>query len=53
LLERNWIKVVGHKEVPGRPALYATTNDFLDYFSLNSLKDLPKPLEIEKEVTPK
>ena len=53
LIERNWIKVVGHKEVPGRPALYATTNDFLDYFSLKSLKDLPKPLEIEKEVIPK
>ncbi|MFT5757392.1 MAG: segregation and condensation protein B [Alteromonadaceae bacterium] len=49
LIERNWIKIVGHKEVPGRPALYATTNDFLDYFSLKSLKDLPKPLEIEKK----
>jgi segregation and condensation protein B len=48
LIERNWIKIVGHKEVPGRPALYATTNDFLDYFSLKSLKELPKPLEIEK-----
>jgi len=48
LIERNWIKVVGHKEVPGRPALYATTNDFLDYFSLKSLNELPKPLEIEK-----
>jgi len=53
LIERNWIKVVGHKEVPGRPALYATTNDFLDYFSLKSLKELPKPLEIEKEVIAK
>ena len=41
LSERNWIKVVGHKEVPGRPALYATTKAFLDYFSLKSLSDLP------------
>ncbi|MBU3022518.1 SMC-Scp complex subunit ScpB [Aestuariibacter sp. A3R04] len=41
LTERNWIKVVGHKEVPGRPALYATTRQFLDYFSLKSLADLP------------
>lgn len=41
LMERNWIKVVGHKEVPGRPALYATTKAFLDYFSLESLEQLP------------
>ena len=41
LQEREWIKVVGHKEVPGRPALYATTKGFLDYFSLNSLDELP------------
>ena len=41
LTEREWIKVVGHKEVPGRPALYATTKQFLDYFSLKSLSDLP------------
>jgi segregation and condensation protein B len=41
LNEREWIKVVGHKEVPGRPALYATTKLFLDYFSLQSLADLP------------
>ena len=37
LLEREWIKVVGHKEVPGKPALYATTNQFLDYFNLTTL----------------
>ncbi len=42
LLERNWVKVVGQKEVPGRPALYATTKEFLDYFSLNSLVELPE-----------
>lgn len=41
LTERDWIKTVGHKEVPGRPALYATTRAFLDYFSLSSLDALP------------
>ncbi|MFC3120199.1 SMC-Scp complex subunit ScpB [Agaribacter flavus] len=41
LSEREWIKIVGHKEVPGRPALYATTNTFLDYFALSSLSELP------------
>ena len=41
LTERSWIKVIGHKEVPGRPSLYATTKTFLDYFSLRSLSDLP------------
>ena len=41
LSERGWIKVIGHKEVPGRPSLYATTKTFLDYFSLQSLSDLP------------
>lgn len=41
LLDREWIHVVGHKEVPGRPALYATTKQFLDYFSLTGLDNLP------------
>jgi segregation and condensation protein B len=41
LTERGWVKVIGHKEVPGRPSLYATTKTFLDYFSLKSLSDLP------------
>ncbi|MCL1147668.1 SMC-Scp complex subunit ScpB [Shewanella sp. 10N.261.52.F9] len=41
LNDRNWIKVVGHKEVPGRPALYATTTDFLAYFGLDTIADLP------------
>ncbi|OCQ22563.1 SMC-Scp complex subunit ScpB [Pseudoalteromonas luteoviolacea] len=49
LLERQWIKVVGHKEVPGKPALYATTKLFLDYFSLNSLDGLPKLPELQSE----
>lgn len=41
LEERGWIKVLGHREVPGRPALYGTTRSFLDYFGLKSLADLP------------
>lgn len=41
LTERNWVNVIGHKEVPGKPALLATTNTFLDYFSLSSLAELP------------
>ncbi|MDM7859860.1 SMC-Scp complex subunit ScpB [Alteromonas sp. ASW11-36] len=41
LTEREWVHVIGHKEVPGRPALYATTNKFLDYFGLKSLSELP------------
>ncbi|HLV47938.1 MAG TPA: SMC-Scp complex subunit ScpB [Aliidiomarina sp.] len=41
LQERSWVKIVGHKEVPGRPALYATTKEFLDYFTLQSVADIP------------
>ncbi|ABD80981.1 SMC-Scp complex subunit ScpB [Saccharophagus degradans] len=41
LVEREWVKVVGHRDVPGRPALYATTRQFLDYFNLKSLDELP------------
>jgi len=41
LVERDWVKVVGHRDVPGRPALYATTRQFLDYFNLKSLEELP------------
>ncbi len=46
LLEREWVRVVGHRDVPGRPALYATTKEFLDYFNLKSLEDLPTLSEI-------
>ncbi|MGF1526056.1 MAG: SMC-Scp complex subunit ScpB, partial [Candidatus Competibacterales bacterium] len=46
LRERHWIKVIGHREVPGRPALYATTRTFLDYFHLQSLGDLPPLSEV-------
>lgn len=42
LLEREWIRVLGHKEVPGRPELLGTTKQFLDYFNLKSLEDLPQ-----------
>jgi segregation and condensation protein B len=41
LLERNWIRVVGFRDVPGKPAMYGTTRDFLDYFGLKKLDDLP------------
>jgi segregation and condensation protein B len=47
LTERNWIKTVGHKEVPGRPVLYASTQAFLDYFSLTSLDQLPALMPME------
>jgi segregation and condensation protein B len=46
LQERNWIRVVGHREVPGRPELLGTTRDFLDYFGLKSLDDLPTLAEL-------
>lgn len=41
MIERDWIRVVGHRDVPGKPALYATTKGFLDYFNLKSLNELP------------
>ncbi len=44
LLDRDWVKEVGYKDVPGRPTLFATTRAFLDYFGLKNLRDLP-PLE--------
>ena len=47
LLERGWIRVLGHKEVPGRPALYGSTRKFLDYFNLRSLDDLPSLGELK------
>ena len=46
LQEREWIRVVGHREVPGKPALYGTTREFLDYFNLKSLGELPSLAEI-------
>ncbi|WP_372995797.1 SMC-Scp complex subunit ScpB [Marinobacter sp.] len=46
LLEREWVRVVGHRDVPGRPAMYATTKQFLDYFNLTGLDQLPPLNEI-------
>ncbi len=45
--ERGWIRVVGHREVPGRPELLGTTREFLDYFGLNSLDQLPSLAELK------
>ena len=47
LLEREWIKIVGHRDVPGKPALYATTKEFLNYFNLSDLGQLPKLKVVE------
>ena len=46
LQEREWVRVVGHREVPGRPAMYGTTKEFLDYFNLKSLDELPSLAEL-------
>ena len=46
LQEREWIRVIGHRDVPGKPALFGTTKVFLDYFNLMSLDDLPSLAEI-------
>lgn len=47
LLEREWVRIIGHRDVPGRPALYGTTKMFLDYFNLKSLDELPTLAEIK------
>ena len=47
LLERDWIRVVGHRDIPGRPATYATTKNFLDYFNLSHLDELPDLSEVD------
>ena len=46
LLEREWIKVIGYRDVPGKPALYGTTKAFLDHFNLKSLNELPTLAEL-------
>jgi len=46
LLEREWVQVVGHRDVPGRPAMYGTTREFLNYFSLKNLEGLPSLAEL-------
>ncbi len=52
LIERGWIRVVGQREVPGRPAMYGTTRAFLDYFNLKSLDQLPPLPEIRELIEP-
>jgi segregation and condensation protein B len=47
VIERNWVRVVGHRDVPGRPELLGTTRDFLDYFGLRSLDELPPLAELK------
>ena len=47
LLERNWIRVVGHRDVPGKPAMFGTTREFLEYFGLKKLEDLPTLAELK------
>ncbi|NYZ67589.1 SMC-Scp complex subunit ScpB [Endozoicomonas sp. SM1973] len=47
LLEREWVRIVGYRDVPGRPAMYATTRQFLDYFSLTNLDELPPLSELQ------
>ena len=47
LQEREWVKTLGHKDVPGKPSLYGTTGEFLDYFNLKSLNDLPTLSELK------
>jgi len=47
LQEREWIRIIGYKEVPGKPAIYGTTKEFLDYFNLKSLSDLPTLAEFK------
>jgi segregation and condensation protein B len=47
LLERSWVRVVGHRDVPGKPAMFGTTRDFLDYFGLKKLDELPTLAEIK------
>ena len=49
LLEREWVRVVGHRDVPGRPAMYATSKQFLDYFNLTGLDQLP-PLSESRDL---
>ena len=52
LLERDWIRVVGQREAPGRPSMYGTTKAFLDYFDLAKLEDLPPLKEIKAMIEP-
>lgn len=48
LQEREWVRLLGHKDVPGRPAMYGTTKKFLDYFGLRTLEELPTLMELKE-----
>ena len=48
LLDHQWVRIVGHRDAPGHPALYGTTRQFLDHFGLKSLADLPPLSEISE-----
>lgn len=52
LLEKSWIRIVGHRDLPGKPALFATTQVFLDYFNLKNLEELPAilPVNLDMEI---
>ena len=56
LTERNWIRIIGYRDVPGKPAMFATTPEFLDYFSLQRLEELPdlpekkEPMDLDLEI---
>ncbi len=50
LLERQWVKVLGHRDLPGKPALYGTSKQFLDYFNLKSLAELPPLADLATEL---
>ena len=52
LLDYNWIRILAHRDSPGRPALYGTTRTFLDYFNLKNLSDLPTLIELQEMVLP-
>jgi len=53
LVAKSFVKEVGRSDLPGRPILYKTTNEFLDYFGLSSIKDLPKIEEVSEEIVEK
>ena len=48
LTDRNWIKIIGYRDVPGKPAMFSTTNEFLDYFGLEKLSELPDLPDIKE-----
>jgi segregation and condensation protein B len=50
LMERNWVQIAGYRDVPGKPALYATTKEFLDYFNLSRLSDLAALSDVSEVV---